>query len=101
MTRLSSPARRIGLTAVALGLVAMAAPGNAQAQTALQLKGFLLNPYTPSTPGSDWFVLESLDLRGQARPALRVGLDWAHKPFVLENAAGDEAGDRWSSARCS
>ncbi len=56
------------------------------------LKGFLLNTVRPSTPGSDWFVLESLDLRGQARPALRLGFDWGHKPFVLENIAGDEAG---------
>jgi OOP family OmpA-OmpF porin len=90
MTRISSPARRIGLTALVLGFVALAAPSTASAQ--LQLKGFLLNTYTPSTPGSDWFVMESLDLRGQARPALRVGLDWAHKPFVLEDVDGDEAG---------
>jgi OmpA-OmpF porin, OOP family len=89
MTRLSSPARRM-LTAVALALAALAAPGSAQAQ--LQLKGFLLNTFVPSTPGSDWFVLESLDFRGKARPALRLGLDWAHQPFVLENAAGDEVG---------
>ena len=46
----------------ALALVALAAPRPAAAQ--LQLKGFLLNHFTPSTPGSDWFVMESLDLRG-------------------------------------
>ena len=75
----------------AVGLVALAAPAPAAAQP-LELKGFLLNQFIPSTPGSDWFVLESLDMRGQARPALRVGMDWAEKPFVLENAAGDEVG---------
>jgi OmpA-OmpF porin, OOP family len=69
----------------AVVLVAGAGPAAAQ-----PLKGVLLDPYTPSAPGSDWFRLESLDLRGNMRPAFRVGFDWSEKPFVVEDDAGED-----------
>src|SRR5688572_17691150 len=53
--------------------------------------GFNLNRFDPSERGSDWFVAESLDLRGHGRPALGLVADWAHKPLVIyEKASGDE-----------
>jgi hypothetical protein len=50
------------------------------AQTA---PGFALDRYDPSERGSDWFVGESLYLRGHGRFALGVVGDWAHRPLVL------------------
>jgi OmpA-OmpF porin, OOP family len=85
MTR---PTRR--LAAFLVGLVSLL--GVATGASAQQLPGFLLHRFNPSGAGSDWFVLESLDFRGQARPALRLGFDWSENPFVLEDINGDEAG---------
>jgi outer membrane protein OmpA-like peptidoglycan-associated protein len=53
-----------------------------------QAKGFALNRFDPSERGSEWFVLDSLDLRGDARIAAGVVGDWAHKPLVLYNEDG-------------
>ena len=86
-------ARSFAATLIAAFVVCGAAgalEGTAEAQ--LKLRGLVLDTFTPSTPGSDWFVLESLDFRGQTRPAFRLGFDFVHKPFVYDNAAGDEAG---------
>ncbi len=56
-----------------------------------QSDGFSLNRFDPSERGSDWFSVESLDLRGHARPALGVVFDYAHKPLVYYNRqTGDE-----------
>ncbi len=70
----------------ALALGAWLAAGAAQAQS----KGFALDRYERAAFGSDWFVGESLDLRGRARPALGLTLDWSHKPLVLYDAQGKE-----------
>lgn len=74
---------------VSLGaLVAtLALPMLASAQEA---DGFALNRFEPSVRGSDWFVGESLDFRGDMRPALGIIGDWAHKPLVLYDENGDE-----------
>jgi outer membrane protein OmpA-like peptidoglycan-associated protein len=53
-------------------------------------EGFALNRFEPSEVGSDWFVGDSLDMRGEFRPGLRLTLDWAHKPLVRYDANGDE-----------
>jgi outer membrane protein OmpA-like peptidoglycan-associated protein len=53
----------------------------ALAQTAAP--GFAINRFDPSERGSEWFALESLDLRGEARLAFGVIGDWSHKPLVL------------------
>jgi outer membrane protein OmpA-like peptidoglycan-associated protein len=50
---------------------------------AQEAPGFAINRFDPSERGSEWFALESLDLRGEARPAFGVVGDWAHKPLVL------------------
>jgi outer membrane protein OmpA-like peptidoglycan-associated protein len=60
----------------------------AGAQTAQ--RGFALDRFDPSERGSQWFVLESLDLRGHVRPALGLVLDYAYKPLVAYDANGSE-----------
>ncbi len=58
-------------------------------EAAAQATGFALDRFDPSERGSEWFVLESLDLRGHGRPAIGVVGDWAHKPLVLYRRNGD------------
>ena len=53
-------------------------------------QGFALDRFDPSERGSEWFVLDSLDLRGHLRPAVGLVGDWGYKPLVLYNANGDE-----------
>ncbi len=54
------------------------------------MRGFAINRFDPAERGSDWFVLESLDLRGEARPAVGVVGDWGSKPLVLYSADGTQ-----------
>lgn len=58
----------------------------ASAQTA---EGFSIERYQPSEVGSDWFVTDSLDLRGSGRLALGVVGDWAHRPLVIYDQNND------------
>ncbi len=48
-----------------------------------QAQGFALDTFDPSERGSDWFSVESLDLRGNVRPALGVVMDGAYRPLVI------------------
>jgi outer membrane protein OmpA-like peptidoglycan-associated protein len=57
---------------------------------AQQAQGFALNRFDPSERGSEWFALESLDLRGDGRLAFGVVGDWSHKPLVLYAPDGSE-----------
>lgn len=56
---------------------------------AAQEKGFAVNRFEPSERGSSWFVLESLDFRGRARPALGVVGDYQHRPLAIYESNGD------------
>ena len=56
----------------------------ARAQTA----GFAVDRFNPSERGSDWFALDSLDLRGNVRPALGLVLDYGYRPLAIYNADG-------------
>lgn len=73
--------RTLPLLVCALGLLAVR-PANAQA-------GYAMNRFDPSEPGSDWFVNDSLDLRGSPNAAAGVVWDWSYKPLVLRGAQGD------------
>jgi hypothetical protein len=73
-------AARTVLTA-ALAACILAAPLRAGAQAA----GFSVNRFEPADRGSDWFANESLDLRGNMRPALGAILDWAYRPLALDD----------------
>ncbi|MFM2416972.1 MAG: hypothetical protein RL385_1695, partial [Pseudomonadota bacterium] len=66
------------LSRIFLALFALAAPGRALAQS--DAKGFAIDRFDPSERGSEWFVLDSLDFRGNVRPALGAVADYAYKP---------------------
>lgn len=51
-----------------------------------QAEGFGLNRFEPSERGSDWFVSDSLDLRGKMRPAFGVVGDFAYRPQSFHDA---------------
>jgi OOP family OmpA-OmpF porin len=57
---------------------------------AAETDGFALNRFDPAERGSDWFALESLDLRGHGRWATGIVGDWSHRPLVLYDEAGNE-----------
>src|ERR1019366_6276043 len=48
-----------------------------------QAQGFAVDQFEPSERGSDWFSVESLDLRGSLRPAVGVVMDGAYRPLVV------------------
>ena len=77
------------LTGLAL-LATFASAGTARAEGVETTRGYQLNRFDPSERGSEWFVLDSLDLRGKARPALGVVGDWAYKPLVTYAPDGTE-----------
>lgn len=70
--------------------IALCAALSASSALAQQQGGFALDRFDPSERGSDWFSQESLDLRGNMRPAFGVVADYAHKPLVLYDGSGDE-----------
>jgi len=71
----------------AAGGFALLAPA-ARAQTAT---GFAVDRFDPSERGSEWFALDTLDLRGDARIAAGVVGDFAYRPIVLYNPDGSVA----------
>ena len=62
----------------------------ASGASAQNTQGFALNRFDPSERGSEWFVMDTLDLRGHVRPAIGVVGDWGYKPLVLYNGDGSE-----------
>ena len=76
--------RKRFVTAFVLAL--MAASARAEAQPFKQ--GFALNRYEPSERGSEWFVMDTLDLRGKIRPAIGITGDWNYHPLVAYDING-------------
>ena len=71
------------------GLVATCAVSLFASRSAsAQQTGFAVNHFEASERGSEWFVMESLDLRGHLRPAIGVVGDWAYRPLVLTDSSG-------------
>jgi OOP family OmpA-OmpF porin len=60
--------------------------GRALAQSA----GIALDRFDPAPVGSEWFELDSLDMRGSVRPAFGLVVDYAYKPLVLFTAKGSQ-----------
>jgi outer membrane protein OmpA-like peptidoglycan-associated protein len=58
---------------------------SARAQSAT---GFQADRFNPSERGSEWFALDTLDLRGDVRPAIGVVGEWASGVFRLKNPDG-------------
>ena len=52
--------------------------------------GFALDRFNPSERGSEWFALDSLDLRGHVRPAIGLVAELADSPLVIYNADGSQ-----------
>ncbi|MDF2692250.1 MAG: Outer rane lipoprotein omp16 precursor [Labilithrix sp.] len=75
-------------TSAALGFGLLLATSTASAQTQPQ-KGFVLDRFDPSERGSEWFVLDSLDLRGHVRPAAGVVGSWAYDTLVVRDRDGN------------
>src|ERR1700733_11332425 len=73
-------------------LLCAAAETSAHAQTAtaapVPVNGFQADRFNPSERGSEWFALDTLDLRGSIRPAVGIVAEYADHPFVLKNADG-------------
>jgi outer membrane protein OmpA-like peptidoglycan-associated protein len=55
-------------------------------------QGFATDTFAPAPRGSDWFVLDSLDLREDGRASLGLVTEYAYKPLVVTNADGSDRG---------
>ena len=76
--------RRLAIpTLLGLGVLARVSSAGAQEQL-----GYAENHYTPSERGSQWFALDSLDLRGNGRLALGVVNDYSFRSLVKYGADG-------------
>lgn len=76
------PPRIVPSFALASALLGAASPATGQSS------GFAADLFQPAERGSDWFVSDSLDLRGSPNVAAGVVLDWSYKPLVLRHADG-------------
>ena len=52
-------------------------------------QGFAVNHFDPSERGSEWFALDSLDLRGNFRPAIGIVGEQAYRPLILTDGNGN------------
>lgn len=67
-----------------IGAILVVGAGPARAE-----EGFAANRFEPAERGSDWFGLESLDMRGRGRWAAGLVGDWAHHPLVFYDGDGN------------
>jgi OmpA-OmpF porin, OOP family len=87
---LISTAKSLRNTAyLVVGLCALT-PTWAAAQTIQPVAGFADDRFEPAGGGSEWFSLESLDFRGNWRPAAGISADLALKPLVIYDSAGHQ-----------
>lgn len=63
-----------------LALLAVSRPADAQSA------GYAVSPFDPSSPGSDWYTTESLDLRGNLLPRAGLLVDWTYAPLLVGGA---------------
>lgn len=71
---------------LALATVFMTSTAAAQSQT-----GYASNHFDPSERGSRWFVLDSLDIRGDGRLSLGIVNDYSYRSLVAYNGDGSVA----------
>jgi OOP family OmpA-OmpF porin len=76
--------------ALALGILAFSTGAVHAQPTTPKSSGFAVDRFEPSERGSEWFVLDTLDMRGKVRPALGVVAEYAWKPLVFYDADGKE-----------
>lgn len=77
---------------VALAVVVLLLGTGRRAAAQPVATGLALDRFDPAERGSEWFVLDTLDLRGRVRPAIGADFDWGHEPLVLYNANGQQVG---------
>ena len=76
--------RRLAIpTLLGLGVLAQVSSAGAQEQL-----GYAQNHFNPSERGSQWFAMDSLDLRGNGRLALGVVNDYSFRSLVKYGADG-------------
>ncbi|HEY0715571.1 MAG TPA: hypothetical protein VGF45_23015, partial [Polyangia bacterium] len=73
---------------VSLSAISTVTPALAQVRPQVA-PGFLIDRHAPAVAGSEWFGAESLDFRGNVRPALRAVLSSNRDPFVITAPDGD------------
>jgi len=73
---------RSTVAAIACFIAAWLLASRASAQVA---GGFAIDRFNPSERGSEWFALDSLDIRGAVRPAIGVAGEFAYRPLTLRN----------------
>ncbi len=83
--------RALIFTIVASALLGTAAT-TASAQA--QVPGFAIDRHEPSERGSDWFVNDSLDLRGTPLAAGGLAFDWAYRPLRLYDPSAIQGNPR-------
>ncbi len=77
---------RLAAVIAAMCFVAVASSGR---EARGQQNGFAVDRFDPSERGSDWFVLDSLDMRGAFRPAIGIVGDYAYRPLAFYDAGGN------------
>jgi len=75
--------RRFLAGALTLIVVSLSARG-----ASAQATGFAINHFNPSERGSEWFLEDSLDLRGVLRPAIGLATDYSDRSLVIVNGNG-------------
>jgi outer membrane protein OmpA-like peptidoglycan-associated protein len=75
--------------AAVIAATCLVAVGSSTRDAKAQQAGFAVDRFDPSERGSDWFVLESLDLRGPLRPAIGIVGDYAYRPLAFYDANGN------------
>jgi OOP family OmpA-OmpF porin len=85
-----SPSMRTRRIAAAVSAASVLTLAGAESHAQPTASGFALDRFNPSERGSEWFALDSLDLRGQARPAIGVVGELADRPLVIYNADGSQ-----------
>ncbi len=74
----------VGAALTTLGL-SFADTANAQAVE----PGFAVNRFEPSERNNEWFVNDTLDLRGKLRPSFGAMLEYQYRPLVVRTSNGD------------
>ncbi len=67
-----------------LVLLGLASPSRAQ-----EASGFGVSRFEPSERGSEWFALESLDLRGKFRPQIGIVAEYQYRTLAIYAPNGD------------
>ncbi len=83
---------RVFLFTIASG--ALLGIGETTASAQVQVPGYAIDRFEPSERGSDWFVNDSLDLRGSPLAAGGLVFGWAYRPLVLYDPSAIQGNPR-------